>query len=131
MYEKHFGLRRRPFRATPDPDAYYPGTTHERALAGLQQGIADDEGLALLTGLPGTGKTLLCQRFLEQLGPDSSSAFLTNSHISGRSGLLQTILFDLALPYEGLSEQEMRLALTDYLLKNYGEGRRAVLVVDE
>src|SRR5689334_11499369 len=81
MYESHFGLRERPFRASPDPSAYYPGTSHERALARLQQGLADDEGLVLLLGEPGTGKTLLCHCLLERLGADAVSAFLTNSHL--------------------------------------------------
>ncbi len=131
MYENHFGLRQRPFRATPDSTAYYPATTHEHALARLLQAIEDDEGLALLTGAPGTGKTLLCHRLLEQLGPDTTTAFLTNSHISDRRGLLQTICFDLSLPYEGRSEQELRLALTDFLLQNFGAGRRTVFLIDE
>ncbi|HZT83559.1 MAG TPA: AAA family ATPase [Gemmataceae bacterium] len=131
MYEKHFGLRQRPFRPTPDTACYYPATSHERALARLAQAVADDEGLALLTGDPGTGKTLLCHKVLERLGPDAATAFLTNSHVGSRAGLLQAVLFDLGLPHEGRSEQEMRLALTDFLLTNFAAGRRAVLVVDE
>jgi type II secretory pathway predicted ATPase ExeA len=131
MYETRFGLRRRPFRATPDTAFYYPATCHERALAQILQAIADDEGLVLLTGEPGTGKTLLCHCLLERLGPDTASAFLTNSHFRDRAGLLQTILYDLGLPYAGLGEQEMRLALTDYLLKNCQAGKRTVLVIDE
>src|SRR5713101_7576193 len=74
MYESHFGLRRRPFRTTPDSEYYYPGTSHEEALARLLQAIDDMEGIALLTGEPGTGKTLLCHRLLERLGPDVTSA---------------------------------------------------------
>jgi type II secretory pathway predicted ATPase ExeA len=131
MYESHFGLRRRPFRNTPDGDYYYPATGHENALARLLAALADDEGVVALAGAPGTGKTLLCHRLLERLGPDTASVFLTHSHFSGRVGLLQAILYDLSLPYEGRSEQELRLALIDYLLKNYGGGKRAVLVIDE
>jgi type II secretory pathway predicted ATPase ExeA len=131
MYEAHFGLRQRPFRPTPDGDAYYPATTHEQAIARLANGIAADEALLLLTGEPGTGKTLLCHRLLERLGPETTTAFVTNSHVGDRTGLLQAILFDLSLPYEGRGQQEMRLALTDFLLKNYGSGRRALVLVDE
>jgi type II secretory pathway predicted ATPase ExeA len=131
MYETHFGLQQRPFRPTPDTAYYYPATGHERALAQLVQALTDDEGLALLTGEPGTGKTLLCHCLLERLGSAITSAFLTNSHLHNLAGLLQAILFDLSLPYEGRSEQEMRLALTDFLLKNYGAGQRTVLVLDE
>jgi type II secretory pathway predicted ATPase ExeA len=131
MYESHFGLRRRPFRTTPDSEYYYPGTSHEEALARLLQAIDDVEGIALLTGEPGTGKTLLCHRLLERLGPDVTSAFLTNCHIPDRTSLLQAILFDLSLPYKEQTEQELRLTLVDYLLNNYGGGRRTVLIIDE
>src|SRR5262245_8715336 len=119
MYESHFGLRRRPFPATPDSECYYPATGHERALALLQQALANEEGLALLTGEPGTGKTLLGHRLLEGLGADATCAFLTNSHFRDPAGLLQAILYDLTLPYEGHGEQELRLALTDHLLRTY------------
>jgi len=131
MYESHFGLRQRPFRAAPDSDCYYPATTHERALARLLQAIHDDEGLLLVTGEPGTGKTLLCHRLLERLGAEVTSAFLTNSHFRDRAGLLQAILYDLSQPYAGLGEQELRLALTDFLLNTYNSGRRAVILLDE
>ncbi len=131
MTESHFGLRQRPFRPTPDSDAYYPATTHERALARLTQGIAADDGLLLLTGEPGLGKTLLCHRLLERLGEQTVSAFLTNTHIDDRAGLLQAILHEWSLPFAGRGPQEMRLALTDFLLENYQAGRRALLVVDE
>jgi type II secretory pathway predicted ATPase ExeA len=131
MYETHFGLRERPFRATPDSACYYPATSHEQTLARLLQALADDEGMVLLTGEPGTGKTLLCHCLLERLGPGVASAFVTNSHTGGRAGLLQAILYDLGQPYEGRGEQELRLALTELLLRNYGAGRRAVLIMDE
>jgi type II secretory pathway predicted ATPase ExeA len=131
MYQTHFGLKRRPFGSTPDGDYYYPATCHERALSSLLSGILDLEGVAVLTGEPGTGKTLLCHRLLERLGSDIDNVFVANSHLPSRTALLQAILFDLSQPYQGLSEQELRLGLTDQLLKTYEAGRRTVLVVDE
>ncbi len=131
MYETHFGLRERPFRPAPDSASYYPATSHEQTLARSQQALADGEGLLLLTGDPGAGKTLLCHLLLERLGPDVVSALVTNSRVGGPAGLLQAILYDLSLPYQGLTEQELRLALTDFLLRGYAAGRRTVLVIDE
>jgi general secretion pathway protein A len=87
--------------------------------------------MALLTGLPGTGKTLLCHCLVERLGDGYTVAFLTNSHVGHATGLLQAIMHDLSLPYEARSEQELRLAITDYLLESYAEGRRTLLIVDE
>jgi general secretion pathway protein A len=131
MDPTQFGLRQRPFPATPDPARYYPSTSHERAIARLLGGLADGEGVMVLTGAPGTGKTLLCHCLLERLGARGNIAFLTNSHVGSRAGLLQAILYDLSLPYEGRGEQELRLALTDHLLRGYKEGRGTILLVDE
>jgi general secretion pathway protein A len=130
MYEKRFGLTHRPFPVTPDSGCYYPATCHEHALHQLLQAVHDDEGFALVTGMPGTGKTVLCHCLLERLGSVITSAYLTNSHLDDRTALLQAILYDLSLPYEG-SEQELRLRCMEFLLENYAAGKRAVLVVDE
>src|SRR5579871_932367 len=131
MYERHFGMQRRPFRPIPDSDCYYPASLAERALAQLLQAVGDDEGLMLLTGEAGVGKTLMGYCLLARLGDGITSALLTNSHFADRAGLLQNILFDLGQPHGLRSEQELRLALTEYLLANYGAGRRTVLIVDE
>ena len=131
MYETHFGLRRRPFRATPDSGCYYPATAHERAVDRLLAALADGEGMVLLTGEPGIGKTLLCHCLLELLGSGVTSAFLTHGRFGGPAGLFQSILYDLSLPYQGRTEHDFRLALSDFLLLNYAAGKTTVLVVDE
>lgn len=130
MYESHFGLRERPFRSLPDASRYYPATGHEVALSQLLQGLAEEEGLLLLGGEPGIGKTLLCHCLLQRVG-DVRSAFLTNSHLPNRVALLQAILYELSLPYEGRGEQDLRLALTDNLLAHCASGEPTLLLVDE
>src|SRR5438876_4817137 len=92
MVESHFGLKQRPFRSALDCSRYYPATGHEDALSQLLQALADDEGLALLTGEPGLGKTLLCHCLLQRYG-EVRSAFVTNSHLPDRAALLQAILY--------------------------------------
>lgn len=131
MYEKRFGLKRRPFPATPDDTLYYPATGHESALQTLLRGVHEDEGLLLASGPPGIGKTLLAHCLADRLGGEVATAFLTHSQLPDAAALLQSILFDLQLPYEGVSEQVLRLRLTDHLLKNRAAGRRFVLLVDE
>lgn len=131
MDGSQFGLTHRPFSATADSECYYPATSHERALAKIAAAVLDGEGLALLTGDVGLGKTLICHQLLERLGPEVTAVFLTNTHVRDRAGLLQAVLYDLSLPYEGLTEQELRLKLTDALLKSYAQGRRTLLLVDE
>ena len=52
MYEKRFGLIRRPFPATPDSALFYPATAHEAALEALVRAVGEDAGLMMLTGAP-------------------------------------------------------------------------------
>jgi type II secretory pathway predicted ATPase ExeA len=131
MYDTRFGLRRRPFRPTPDTDSYFPAGTHETACHQLKRALDDDEGLILLTGEPGTGKTLLARKLLEDLDEDVRVVLLTNSHVNRKGDLLQAVLFDLGLPYQGLTEQVARLAVTDSCLGFYQDGGKTLVVVDE
>ncbi len=122
---------RKAFATTPDRARVYPATVAEIALARLLAGLDDGESLLVATGLTGTGKTLLAYRLLEQVGPRRRSILLTNSHLGSRSALLQACLFDLELPHEGKSEQELRLTLTAHLLETLTKQGSVVLVVDE
>lgn len=130
MYLSRFGLQQRPFRSTPDLATYYPATGHEQALEQLCQGLHDEEGVVLLTGEPGSGKTLLCHCLLERLGDQVRSAYLTNTHFADRHALLQALCYDLELPHDG-GEQQLRLALADACLRGFAEGKPTIVVVDE
>jgi general secretion pathway protein A len=127
----HFNMRLRPFRASPDSRFYYPSVPHEAVLDQILRSLANDEGFVLLTGAPGTGKTLIAHVLLERLGIEVCSALITNCRFSCRRDLLQTILFDLGLPYQDRTEQELRLTLTEYILDNHAAGRRTILIMDE
>ena len=120
----------------PDSTLYYPSTPHEQALAPLLRSIRDDEGVAVLLGEPGTGKTLLGQillwkRLLWAIRK-AVAAFLGHSQFADRRGLLQTILFDLGLPHDDdVTEQTLRLRVIEHALKTAASGKRLICVVDE
>ncbi len=128
----HFGLDRQPFRPAVDPDSYFPSLSHEAALAAVADGFARRDLAVLLDGPPGVGKTLIARKWLEHLLPDVPRVVLPSARAEKPADLLQAILFDLAKPYEGLSEQELRLAVTGHLLDSAAEsGYPTVLVLDE
>jgi type II secretory pathway predicted ATPase ExeA len=126
-----FGLKFRPFGTGPDPAGYFPAPDHEDTLAALTQALGDLEPYVVLTGEPGLGKTLLAHLAVKQLGDDVAVAFVTNCHFERRADLLQAILHDFGQPYAGRPEQELRLALTDFVLQYHIDGRRTLVVLDE
>jgi type II secretory pathway predicted ATPase ExeA len=127
----HFGLTRRPFRPTPDTSAYYPAAGHEAALGGLRSAFAARDGLALLDGDPGTGKTLVALRFLEGLDVAVPRVLIPAPRFVRPADFYQAILFDVGAEYRGLTEQELRLAVTEKLLVSLSEGHPTVIVLDE
>ena len=131
MYQSYFGMKVRPFGTTPQLGTCYPASTQQEALATLNYAITQGIGFGLLTGEPGTGKTLVCHQLSTNLQQRFTTAMITNTNLSTVKALLQAILYDLSLPFHGLDEQELRLTLTDFILGKYAGGGRTVLVIDE
>ena len=127
----HFGLARRPFRPTPDTDSYCPTALHEAAGSVLARTYADGGGVAVLDGEPGTGKTLVVLRFLESLPAATCRILLQATKLSRPADFFQAILFDLGQPYQGMSEQELRLAVYSELLNALAREQAIVLFIDE
>ena len=83
-----------------------------------------------MDGPPGVGKTLVALKFLEEIDAALPRVFVPASRLARPADLFQTLLFDDDEPYAGRSEHELRLAVTDRLLKTITHGP-TVLVLDE
>ncbi|MDY3560487.1 AAA family ATPase [Gemmata sp. JC673] len=127
----HFGMDRAPFRPAVDPAAYFAAPGHEAALAGLVGAFARRDPLVLIDGPSGVGKSLVTRKWLDDLLPDVPRVLIPNARAEKPADLLQAVLFDLGKPYQGLTEQELRLAVTGHLLDAAGGGFPTVLVIDE
>lgn len=139
IYEAFYGLKEQPFAITTDPRFFYLSTSHRRAFTELQSGLRRREGLLLLTGETGTGKTTLCRAVVESLGDRTFAAMVLNPYMAGAE-IFRVILRDFGL----VSHEELRrgaLAAADtprlldmlegFLASLLPLSAHAVVIVDE
>lgn len=131
MYRTHFGLHELPFGLTPDTAYAFATRAHQEALNTLLVALHSGEGFVKITGEVGTGKTLLCRRFLGTQGDDTVTCYLPNPLLTPHT-LLRALAdeLELALP-PGASEYQLQKLLNDELLALAAEGRRVVVCIDE
>ena len=131
MYESHFGFKTRPFTATPNTECFFPTENTRRAFESVVSCIDRASGAALIVGGSGLGKSLLLQVIGSHFQQGYSVAILESASITSRRELLQSILFELGLPYRGMEEGELRLTLMDYLKPSDHCPNGLLLCVDE
>src|SRR6266849_4389129 len=81
MYAHQFGLHAEPFTLSPDPAFLYLSPSHANAFAAVKVGLIGRQGLTVMTGEVGTGKTTLLYALLSQLGPELRTAYIANTKL--------------------------------------------------
>ncbi len=126
-----FGLRENPFSVNPDPRHLFLTRQTQTTLDALIQGVQSRQGLVLLTGDVGTGKTTLINSLLEWLQQNGiPTAFIFNSHLEARE-LFEVMLADFHIASDVRSTSSAVSHLHAWLLERYRAGETAVLIVDE
>ena len=123
-YERYFGLNEKPFSLSADPRFVYDSPAYAAAYAALLAGIRRREGLLVLTGEIGTGKTTLCRAVLQDLGRKTYSSLVPDPFAS-REDLLKMLLIDFGVlsikeftadgPLRGASRTELGYLLSEFL----------------
>ena len=151
MYLKHFGLREVPFSLTPDTNFFFASSSYQEALNTLLVTARSGEGFIKITGEVGTGKTLLCRKFLATLNGDKSfihsigtqdgvvensgrkfaTAYLPNPYLEPRS-LLLALAGEFRIELDSAVDQHQLLKEITLVLLNFArEGKRVLVCLDE
>src|SRR5947209_198731 len=131
MFEGFYGLKEKPFNATPDPKFLFMTPSHREALAHLVFGVQEDKGFLVLTGEVGTGKTTLLNALLRKLDAGSTAvSFIYNSTLSFDE-ILEYMLKDFGVNAEASTRVQRLIALNAFLIEQRRAGRKSVVIFDE
>jgi type II secretory pathway predicted ATPase ExeA len=130
MYLEHFKLTELPFRLSPDPAFLYLSKHHARAKAYMESTIWFTDGFVVITGEIGSGKTTLLETFLRELEKDVVVAQVAQTQVSPIE-FLQAVLVQFGFSPFKMRKAELIATLNQFLVEQYAQGRKVMLIVDE
>jgi len=130
MYNEYYGLTEKPFTILPDPDYLYWGNHHTMAFSMLEYGIMNQAGFTVITGEVGCGKTTLIRHLLNTMSANLNVGLISNVQ-DGTGDLLQWVLLAFDQPFTETSNVKLFDQFQRYLIEEYANGRKTVLIVDE
>jgi type II secretory pathway predicted ATPase ExeA len=138
-YEPFYGLSEKPFSLSTDPKFIYRSTSHERVLQQLIDALGRGDGIMLLTGEAGVGKTTLCRSLVEQLGRRTVTSFISAPFVS-LDEVLKSVLVDFGVVARddagrgrlaAATREELTTAIGDFAASLAPLHASAVIVIDE
>ena len=126
-----YGLVSPPFRAGADPGRLWLGNAHRAILDTLARAIRDGNGIAVLTGDAGTGKTSLAQRFIAMLGPAGISVGRVSSPGQAPSDFFEAVLSAYGVRRPVHDRDTFAACIRNVLARAAARGDKVLLAVDE
>ena len=131
MYQEHFGLKRPPFKITPDTSLFFEGSQRGAALDALVYAIKSGEGIIKVVGEVGSGKTMLCRMLEVRLADDIDVVYIANPSLSP-DNILHVIAHELQLDVsKDMSKVDVMQKIQSHLLEKHANNRQVVLFVEE
>jgi general secretion pathway protein A len=138
--EKFFGLAARPFSLTPDLRFAYHSRSHTHALEQVTSALRRREGLIVVTGPVGTGKTMLCRTMLETFESRTFLSVILDPGLDVED-LLRQVLSDFGIinsvdapasgPMSDVTRHQYVTTLQQFLASLIPLQAHAVIMIDE
>lgn len=130
MQAENSSLGHRAFGEDADKLTTVRYRSHHDALAFLQAALRGPNGIALLRGPAGSGKTITLREFALHLARDADVAFLGGRQLKPRS-LLTGILNQYGFDTQAESDDELLQAIGEFALQQTRSWQAPVLIVDD
>jgi putative secretion ATPase (PEP-CTERM system associated) len=131
MYDGFYNLNKKPFQLNADSEFFFNSSVHKRALSYMHYGLAQGEGFVVVTGKPGTGKTMLVKELVSHLSKDDITLGIMVSSQVGASDLLKIISATFGLPYDDEDKATLLNNIEKFFAKQALAGKRVLMIVDE
>lgn len=96
MYEQHFGLKKRPFRANAIGTDVFVGPHIATTTATLKKALTANDAIVSISGPVGSGKTTLVCRALESLGSGQKTVLVARMRLDSND-VLEFLLDELGI----------------------------------
>lgn len=131
MYMEYYGFTADPFRLAADQANLYSHKTFGKARSYLQYGLQMNEGILLVTGESGTGKSTLINTVVaDELGIELDPVIMECSNYTG-SELLRNYAAILSGTDIAQEVPEALNTIAHLLIQIKSEGKKPLLVLDE
>ncbi|MEJ2361302.1 MAG: FHA domain-containing protein [Gammaproteobacteria bacterium] len=131
MYYEFFNLKEHPFRLTCEPKYFYLSPEHTHANAMMEFALIKRQGVMLLTGEVGTGKTMLVQHFLSRLDTGYKIVSINQTKLS-EIEFLQLLLLELDEPVEQDDDAQTLLSrILAKLEELHNQNLHTIIFIDE
>ncbi|WP_428604699.1 ExeA family protein [Sedimenticola sp.] len=131
MYEKFYHLKSDPFRLSPNTNPCYKHASYNHAKTYMLYALRRGEGVVLVTGRPGTGKTALLRDFINSIKNEPVvTADLVSTQLQA-TDLIRMIAFNFGIDKLTENEAEIVKELETLLSGMRNFGRRPLLIIDE
>lgn len=131
MYTKFFGLNDKPFSLIPDRDAVYFSPGHLSAFTMLEFGVLEQQGITVITGDVGTGKTTLIRHLLSRMDYERLTLGLVSTPHSAFGSVLQWIVNAFNIDTDSDDDSALLGAFQQFIVDQYALGKRTVVIIDE
>jgi len=123
-------MKEKTFNLGPDHEYFYMSKGHEDAYSHLEYAITENKGFAVITGEIGSGKTTLINYFLYKTKLDFQIGLINNTNIPA-SQFLKAVCNELEIDSNFEDKIGLMESFQNYLLKQYSEKNRVILIIDE
>ncbi len=131
MYEGFYKLDSDPFRLNPSEHPTFRHDSYNHAKTYMLYALRKGEGLVLVTGRPGTGKTALLRDFMRQIEQEPVvSTELTSTQLE-TDDLIRMIGLSFGIEHLTGDEETILLELKQLLIGMHQQYRRPLLIIDE